>query len=505
MPNDSDHIDTLRARAEALLHRGAFVEAAPLLREILAAAPADALALEGLALLALETGETEEAVSLFERLLAIAPKRADIHYNLGNAHAAAGRLGEATAAFETAVALDERFVIAWFNLGEVLAQADRLADSIAAYERAIELQPALAPAHANLGAVLTEAGRFDEAIAAFEYAIDLEPGFPPTYTNPGNAYKYAGDLDRAVASHERAIALAPNYADAKYNLASALSMQRRYGDAAAALKDVLALRPELSRARFALGAACLGMGEAAEAVAICDAAAPEDCEMLALKPFALAAAGEAAEAEALADLDRLVVAEAIAAPDGYADLAAFNEALVAHVLAHPSLEQSPTSHATVNGRHTGNLLLEPKGPFADFEALLWRQVKAYTKRLADEVPDNPAAKLRRFKEVVAWSIVMEREGHQVPHIHPTGWVSGVYYPQLPAFRPGSEQAAHAGWIEFGAPPPEIPAAGDTPLRLIEPQEGLLVMFPSFLYHRTIPFDADAARVSIAFDFRPESA
>ena len=35
----------------------------------------------------------------------------------------------------------------------------------------------------------------------------------------------------------------------------------------------------------------------------------------------------------------------------------------------PSLVHAPRSHATRDGQHTGNLLVEPKGPFAAFESL----------------------------------------------------------------------------------------------------------------------------------------
>jgi hypothetical protein len=37
---------------------------------------------------------------------------------------------------------------------------------------------------------------------------------------------------------------------------------------------------------------------------------------------------------------------------------------------------------------------------------------------------------------------------------------------------------------------------------VRPVEGLLVLFPSYLYHRTIPFEGDAPRISVAFDFVP---
>jgi hypothetical protein len=38
-------------------------------------------------------------------------------------------------------------------------------------------------------------------------------------------------------------------------------------------------------------------------------------------------------------------------------------------------------------------------------------------------------------------------------------------------------------------------------KIIEAREGGLVMFPSSLYHETIPFKSDEDRISIAFDIQ----
>ncbi|MDA0656678.1 MAG: tetratricopeptide repeat protein, partial [Proteobacteria bacterium] len=391
-------------------------------------------------------------------------------------------------------------VEAWFNLGEVLEKLDRLDDAIFAYERVISLMPDLAPAYGNLGCVLTETGRLDEAIQVLKRSIAIEPAFPPTHTNLGNAYKYAGDMDQLIAAHQEAIRLAPGYADARYNLGVTLSMAGQYESAVEMLSSAIELRPELSRAKVALGAAYIGLKEPDYALALCLESPPEDCEMLALKPFALASSGRAGEAEAFADYGRFAGDRMLAAPPGYTDLDEFNNALVGHILAHPSLAHAPTSHATVNGKHTGNLLTEPIGPFADFEAALWAAVDTYQSEIG-EGDEHPFGNRRELGELVVWAIVMENGGHQVPHFYPTGWISGVYYPRLPDFHDGLG-GSDAGWLEFGAPPPDIPFSGQTHIRKVEPKEGLLLFFPSFFYHRTIPFNAAEPRVSIAFDFRP---
>jgi len=97
-----------------------------------------------------------------------------------------------------------------------------------------------------------------------------------------------------------------------------------------------------------------------------------------------------------------------------------------------------------------------------------------------------------------WAVVMDTEGHQLPHIHPAAWLSGVYYVELPrTLGAGGDDVA--GWIEFGLPPEELQDTKAPPVRLLRPVEGAVYLFPSFLYHRTIPFGGDGRRISIAFD------
>ena len=60
----------------------------------------------------------------------------------------------------------------------------------------------------------------------------------------------------------------------------------------------------------------------------------------------------------------------------------------------------------------------------------------------------------------------------------------------------------AGWLRFGAPP--IPTR---PLleaeHFVRPQPGLLALFPSYMWHGTVPFGGDDVRTTIAFDVVPD--
>ena len=57
----------------------------------------------------------------------------------------------------------------------------------------------------------------------------------------------------------------------------------------------------------------------------------------------------------------------------------------------------------------------------------------------------------------------------------------------------------AEWIEFGRPYWDFRIRSEPETRLIEPVEGLMLLFPSYMFHRTLPFSGAGERISIAFD------
>ena len=58
-------------------------------------------------------------------------------------------------------------------------------------------------------------------------------------------------------------------------------------------------------------------------------------------------------------------------------------------------------------------------------------------------------------------------------------------------------AAPAGWISFGSPP-QVLGLDLPPYAQLEPKPGRLILFPSTMWHETLPFE-DGERLVIAFD------
>ncbi len=457
-------------RALGLHKAGRYREALDAYRQVLAVQPAnvEALTYGGVALL--EVGRVGKALDALRRAVALAPDSSEAHGYLANALQVAGRLQDAEAGYRRALEIAPDDARTLNNLGVVLQKLGRVEDAVAGFRRAAALQPSYAEAHNNLCNGLKELGDLDAALAAGRRALDIKPDYPDAYVNYGNALADAGRPEDAIAAYRSALSIQPGSVKALNNLAMAQVVAGRPRDALAALD------------------ACL-------------AADPGNTLALATKSVALNEAGEHNAYRDLVDCDSLIGETRVRDASQVDSLSAFNDALAGHVCAHPTLAFEPDKHSTRRGRQSGDLLAEPKGPIAVLERIIHDAVEGYVEDLASRSRHPFLAKRPRRSHLDIWGVVLESQGHQIPHIHTTGWISGCYYVKLPdAF--ATAQGGHDGWIEFGRPHERYRARAEPKTRLVRPEEGLMLLFPSFFFHRTVPFEAPEQRISIAFDIRP---
>ena len=474
------------------------------LRQAVAGGSADVDAHNNLGNVLKAAGRLDEAETAYRRALEIRPDYADAHYNLGILLEAMGRPSEAEAAYQNALDATPGFVLARFNHANTLKALGRLDEAIAEYRATIETAPDHAGAHNNLGSALHEAGRTDDAVAAYRRAIEHAPDFAEAEYNLGIALQERDDFDTAIAAYRRAIEIDAGHVGARVNLGVALQRRGRLDEAIAAYRAACAAAPDYAGSHINLADALVETGDVDAALAVADvflADRPADSGMLAFKALLLNEAGQADAAQALIGVEHFFRGLPIAAPEGYADVAAFNAALAAHVLAHPSLVVAPASHATRAGRHSGELLVEPIGPMAAFEGVVRAAVDGYIRALPRQSGHPFAARPPPRYGLNVWGVVLESQGYQVPHIHPAAWLSGVYYVRLPEAI-GAADDGEAGWIAFGRPPAHFHLTVPPKVTPVKPEEGLMLLFPSYFYHHTIPFESAGTRISIAFDVLP---
>jgi uncharacterized protein (TIGR02466 family) len=387
------------------------------------------------------------------------------HFALALADHKKGLLIEAEKGYRKVLAVDSGHPFALNNLSVIANQTNDPKAALEFAERTLALKPDYAEAHCNKANALAELGRLDEAVAGYGQALALKPGYAEAHNNKGNTLRKLERLEEAAEAFARALAINPDFYQARANLADVRLQQ---GDPAAALE-------------------------------LCESALarkPGDTAVLALKGVVLWDLGQAEEARALVDFDRFIRHELFTPPPAYADLSAFNGALARHVEGHPTLIYAPLNHTTRQAWHSGDLLSQPKGPIADLEAGILAAVEDYGRNLGRDSKHPFLAHPPANLSLTVWSVVMRGQGHQIAHIHPAAWLSGVYYPQVPEF---AGDGKDDGCIEFGRPPDHFHNQAEPETRSILPQAGLLVLFPSYFFHRTIPFDSGGTRISIAFD------
>jgi hypothetical protein len=159
---------------------------------------------------------------------------------------------------------------------------------------------------------------------------------------------------------------------------------------------------------------------------------------------------------------------------------------------------NPLRKATQSGFQTpSSLFVQPTGPLARLEQIIRREVATFYEQFKGQhchlIQGWPAE-----YSLDGWFVRLRKSGYQKTHIHPLGWVSGVVYLQVvPTL--GQDEGA----IEFGLHGDDLDILDpDFPTRIHQPQLGDLVLFPSSLFHRTIPFTSDQERMIVAFDIVP---
>ena len=185
-------------------------------------------------------------------------------------------------------------------------------------------------------------------------------------------------------------------------------------------------------------------------------------------------------------------------PKGFSNTATFNDTLFAEIDAEP-VRFSEKRQA--QGRQTRNIMLEPGPAVRAYSDAMNNAVRHYM----DELHDDPAHPFFAGRpdtwRLEAWGTFTQQvSSGEDTHIHPDAWLSGVYYPRLPAAV--QNQADTDGYLEIGRAPNHMAQRIVPKLKVVRPEMGLLVLFPSYFYHRVLPFKSPETRMSVAFDAVP---
>lgn len=463
----------LQLRAQIEADGGQLQSALTTLDEALHIAPQRAALHHNRAVLLQRLHRPALALLAHEQALALGADSADVHYNHGNTLNSLGRPADAAAAYRQALQRDGQHALAVFDLARLRWSQDD-GDFDAELRQAVAAQPSN-PALASLhGHLLWRAERLADAAAAFAQGV-RHAAVPSAalHDGLGRCLVRLGDVQTGLRAHAQALALAPNDAELHTNHAASLLVAGRPEDALSAAETACALAPRHQQAQ-------------------------------ALRLLAWRLLGDTAKAQAVCDVARFVQVFDLPAPAGFKNMAEFNTALAHELRALHVDRRAPIDQTLRGGTQTLGDLFEQGHPLVDaLKARISQAVQSYI----DQLPRNQGHPFLgrcsgAWRYTDSWSSRLQQQGFHTDHVHPHGWVSSVYYVAVPGGVVDSPQ--HEGWLQFGRPDLPLPGLDRDTLvqHRVAPQAGRLVLFPSMLWHGTVPFSAAGERLTIAFDLVP---
>lgn len=175
--------------------------------------------------------------------------------------------------------------------------------------------------------------------------------------------------------------------------------------------------------------------------------------------------------------------------------AALNEDLKNLVLA-AELQSPSTRHSNIGGWRSSNQLLDSNdSAFTALREHIQNAVLQLIKATAGEMG------FTGYLKINGWANVLRRGNYNTLHNHPDSSWSGVYYVDSGSV---TTDDSLSGILELIDPRPHVEMVTTPgnpfgmPLR-IQPEAGLMILFPSWLNHHVHPYTGDDARISIAFN------
>ena len=436
-------------------------------------------------------GSRQAADALEQRLVLVPGDKVSWH-NLGVELRRLGQPEEAFAALSRAWSGGLRAPETAMMRGHVLADLGRYDEAVRSYRMAIQERPDLLEAQAALAVLLPQIGKTAEALDGYRQALAEVPNTGALWVAALEAAKGQREWGQLLSWADAAQARFGADTMITVFAANALSALGRDAEAFDRLSPALAAEPDYTPGHTTMAHLLIRLGEygqAAQAAGTATRLAPQDQSGWALLGVIFRLLEDERE-HWLCDYERLVMPIELSLDPG----------LKAALEARHHAQAHPADQSLRGGTQTRGNLFESADPAI---LALARDIAGAVETRLAALPVDPthpflARNTARIRFVGAWSVRLKSEGFHISHIHPEGWLSSALYVSLPeSVKAGSGEGALAFGVPDAALGLDLP-----PRRTVQPQEGQLVVFPSYLWHGTTPFVSDEPRLTLAFDALP---
>ncbi len=382
----------------------------------------------------------------------------------------------------------------WNLLALSYKASGNIPEALRIFKFLVKASPKSAMFQANLGNSYMLIGKINQGISCFKKALKQEPRMLNAIEALGLAYLEIYRNDNARKCFERVIQLDPKHERSLYFLGNMYLLENEHAKAAKHLKKSSF---GLSKSHYLECLLCLDQGE--EFLTFYKELSRKGT----INPLI---GGLVSHAEELYgaqientfcnnSMDHIYVGH-IDEEDGFSDEMA-NMLIEYH---HGKKNDYRTQGLLHQGTQSSGNLFLLKEPFVkNLRLSIEGQIEQY--RL--EFQDGNQGFLTRWPnryELFGWLVSIKSGGNLDAHNHKEGWLSGSFYLSLPE---RSGEQANDGKIAFSCRGPRYPDGNKTfKKKVVDIKKRDIVMFPSSLFHETIPFEGPEERVSFAFDVKP---
>jgi tetratricopeptide (TPR) repeat protein len=497
-----DYAEAYHQAAHLLRRLGRPDDAEKIFRQWASALPGDVQAKDGLAALLLETGRPQEAQSVLAPALnqpASAQVKGAAHYNYALALTRQRKHEEALAHFAHAKALNPELRRSDAIRAEILQEMRRHDEALDISRRMIAEDPANPEWHKFHNELLYRLGRGDEYLKSYERA----PRTAPLLLSKAFFLSHERRAQEALEAYQEAAKLSPDSKPAAAGAANMLTMLGRYQEALAAFDAIRTRHGEDTGLYGCAAEAALLSGDPQQTVALCEHALalnPHDQSALSIMGTAWRLMEDARD-ESLNGYDTLIQVLELEPPDGFSRMEDFNAELNGWLdRMHPDTREYLNQSLRGGTQTPDQIFGQGHGLVEKLRVRIDQAVAHYVAGLKeDEKHPFLSRRARDFGYSGSWSSRLRDCGYHVNHIHPQGWISSCYYVAVP--KAVEDEQQRQGWLKFGEPAFDVTLKNPI-RRAVQPRPGRLVLFPSYMWHGTVPFHDAQARTTIAFDVVP---
>lgn len=440
----------------------------------------------------------QSAITLLEEVVTKQPDSLLALNNIANAYRKSGDLSSAKTYFEKALTIQNSNSTILRNYAAVLALSNERQKAKETYLKCLELESENWTLQEEFSKFLWEEGDSEPFYHIHEF-LDKEPHNNQFRLNFIRLLNQADLYIEANSQLDKLIELGAEPSTFAIEQARVYRELGEYEKSIASLDNVTSLTgtiPYLSEKGYSL----LCVGRAAEAQICFEALIdkqPKNQGWWTMLSTCWSMTGNEQQYQWLCDYSKLVSVSRIISDLDESNR--FNQTLRTVLIGQHNNQKHPIGQSLRNGTQTYEDLFDSQD--AVIQALseyILTNARQHIESITEDKSHPFCSRLNQALNYIgSWSVRLRDGGFHKSHYHPEGWLSGVYYVDVP-------QAVNQhgqGWLMFGrADIANQQFEGDF---AVKPVEGNVVLFPSYIWHGTNAFSGNEHRLTVAFDIIPK--